>query len=180
MAPEMLLDRPYDAQKADVWSFAIMYCCMILGRFPWKVAALYDEAFKLFATTKRPNFHAERGMGRRSTEPASLQASNNVAATPCDSVAENMDTVSMMNISFDKAADANGAERVLEPCRLLRQLPSNSSAVIGKMLLLNANSRPTLEQISDDPWIQQSQLCSQDDGRTIHYGSPHEHVLRRG
>lgn len=172
MAPEILLHSPYDPQKADVWSLAIMYCCMILGRFPWKAPALYDEAFRAFATARSRNSHAERGMGRRSTEPPLLQASN--------SEARNTDTLSMININPDEAANTEATEIDSEPCRLLRQLPIESRTVIRKMFLLNADNRPTLEQIKSYPWIQLGRLFSPEDGGAMHYGYRHEHVLRHG
>lgn len=178
MAPEILLDSPYDAQKADIWSLAIIYCSMILGRFPWKAAALYDKAFKLFATTKGHNRHAEREMERSSSEPASLKASNPAALVTYDLKTSNADTVSTINISPDGTANTQGTEPVLEPCRPLSQLPNESRALIRDMLLLNAKSRPSLEQISQYSWIQQSQVCSQDAGKNVHYGPQHEHVLR--
>ena len=171
MAPEILLHSPYDPQKADIWSLAIMYCCMILGRFPWKAAALRDETFRLFATTRSRNSHAERGMGRRATEPSLPQASNLVAVAPCDLEACNTDTLSMININLDEAANMKATEVDSEPCRLLRQLPIESRTVIRKMFLLNADGRPTLEQIRSYPWIQLGQLCPPEDGGA---------VLRRG
>jgi serine/threonine protein kinase len=180
MAPEILLHSPYDPQKTDVWSLAIMYCSMILGRFPWKAPALYDEAFRLFATTRSRNSHAERGMGRRSTEPPLLQASNSAAVAPCDSEARNTDTLSMININLNEAANIKATEVDSEPCRLLRQLPIESRTVIRKMFLLNADNRPTLEQIKSYPWIQLGQLFSPGDGGAMHYGYRHEHVLRHG
>lgn len=178
MAPEILLHRPYDAQKADVWSLAIMYCCMILGRFPWKVAALSDESFSLFATTKRPNLHAERGMGRSASAPLSLQPPKMAGVSSYDLKAETTVTVSVVDVTLDNAVNTNGAERGLEPCRLLSKLPSKNRELIRNMLLPNAQSRPTLQRINEYPWIQQSQLCSQDDGIAAHYGPQHEHVLR--
>jgi serine/threonine protein kinase len=180
MAPEIFLDSPYDAQKADVWSLAIMYCSMILGRFPWKVAALYDEAFKRFATSKRPNLHAERGMGRNSTAPPLLRASDAGGRVSSDLTAGKTDTLSMIDVSLDGAADMKEPERVSEPCRPLSQLPNESRESIRNMLLLNARNRVTLEQISDSHWIQQNQQCAQQDSATMHYGPQHEHVLRHG
>jgi len=176
MAPEILLHSPYDPQKADVWSLAIMYCCMILGRFPWKAPVLRDEAFRAFATTRSRNSHAERGMGRRSTEPPLLQASNSAPVASCDLEARNPDTLSMTNV--DEDANMKATEIDPEPCWLLRRLPIESRTVIRKMFLLNANSRPTLEQISSLPWIQLGRLCPQEDGEAMHYGYRHEHVLR--
>jgi serine/threonine protein kinase len=49
LAPEIFHDKPYDPRCVDVWSHTIIYCCMILGRFPWKVAHPTDRSFNLFA-----------------------------------------------------------------------------------------------------------------------------------
>ncbi|KAJ2823570.1 serine/threonine protein kinase, partial [Coemansia sp. 'formosensis'] len=41
IAPEVLLSRrqiPYYAQVADIWSVGIMYMCMTLLKFPWRIA----------------------------------------------------------------------------------------------------------------------------------------------
>ncbi|PVH16578.1 uncharacterized protein CXQ87_004873 [Candidozyma duobushaemuli] len=40
---------PYDARLADVWSIAIIFCCMILKRFPWKLPRSSDPSFRSFA-----------------------------------------------------------------------------------------------------------------------------------
>lgn len=39
----------YDARLADVWSIAIIFCCMLLKRFPWKVPRNADPSFRAFA-----------------------------------------------------------------------------------------------------------------------------------
>ena len=180
MAPEMLLQSPYDAQKVDVWSLAIIYCCMIVGRFPWKVAALADEAFRDFATSTRPNIHAERGMGRNATAPASLQISETVEVASCDLKPQATAAVPMVSVTPVKAADTRATESVQATCRLLTHLPSQSRELIRDMLVVNAQRRPTLERIGGYAWMQQSQTFSQDGGVTCHYGSYHEHVLRDG
>ncbi|OBZ89982.1 Serine/threonine-protein kinase oca2 [Choanephora cucurbitarum] len=36
IAPELFTEKEYDARKADVWSCAIIYVCMVIRRFPWK------------------------------------------------------------------------------------------------------------------------------------------------
>lgn len=52
MAPEVLepSNFGYDARGVDVWSIAIMYCCMILKRFPWKIPKVSDPSYKSFIT----------------------------------------------------------------------------------------------------------------------------------
>jgi serine/threonine protein kinase len=49
LAPEVLNNQPYDPRKADVWSLAIIFLCMILRRFPWKIPdPATDPSFKAF------------------------------------------------------------------------------------------------------------------------------------
>ncbi|ODV62656.1 putative serine/threonine protein kinase RTK1, partial [Ascoidea rubescens DSM 1968] len=50
LAPEVLTQRYYNPTPSDIWSVAIIYCCMILKRFPWKCPRLTDSSFKNFAT----------------------------------------------------------------------------------------------------------------------------------
>lgn len=40
----------YDARLADVWSIAIIFCCMLLKRFPWKVPRTADPSYRAFAS----------------------------------------------------------------------------------------------------------------------------------
>lgn len=44
----MCNDLKYDPQPADIWSLAIIFCCMSLRRFPWKAPRMSDNSFKLF------------------------------------------------------------------------------------------------------------------------------------
>ena len=37
LAPEVLSADSYDPRKTDVWSIAMIFLCMILRRFPWKI-----------------------------------------------------------------------------------------------------------------------------------------------
>ncbi|EGG05785.1 uncharacterized protein MELLADRAFT_28949, partial [Melampsora larici-populina 98AG31] len=37
LAPEVLNSKEYDPRLTDVWSVAIMFMCMALRRFPWKL-----------------------------------------------------------------------------------------------------------------------------------------------
>ncbi|CAM9010412.1 unnamed protein product [Wickerhamomyces anomalus] len=48
LAPEVLTKREYDPQPVDIWSIAIIYCCMTLKRFPWKAPKLSDPSYKLY------------------------------------------------------------------------------------------------------------------------------------
>ncbi|KAF5358277.1 hypothetical protein D9756_001647 [Leucocoprinus leucothites] len=49
LAPEVLSKESYDPRKTDVWSVAIIFLCMILRRFPWKIPdPKTDPSFKAF------------------------------------------------------------------------------------------------------------------------------------
>jgi hypothetical protein len=51
LAPEVLNEQSYDPRKTDVWSLAIIFLCMILRRFPWKIPdPKVDANFKAFVT----------------------------------------------------------------------------------------------------------------------------------
>ena len=49
LAPEVLSKDSYDPRKTDVWSVAIIFMCMVLRRFPWKIPeAKTDQSFRAF------------------------------------------------------------------------------------------------------------------------------------
>lgn len=49
LAPEVLSEQGYDPRKADVWSVAIIFMCMVLRRFPWKIPdPKSDASFRAF------------------------------------------------------------------------------------------------------------------------------------
>lgn len=51
LAPEVLKSpNSYSPQPVDLWSIAIIYCCMTLKRFPWKIPnPEKDNSFRLYA-----------------------------------------------------------------------------------------------------------------------------------
>ncbi|KAK6200496.1 Hygromycin resistance kinase [Scheffersomyces amazonensis] len=58
LAPEVLKSsNSYNPQPVDLWSIAIIYCCMTLKRFPWKIPNVEkDNSFKLYSLPD-DNFH---------------------------------------------------------------------------------------------------------------------------
>ncbi|PSR77999.1 kinase-like domain-containing protein [Coniella lustricola] len=54
LAPEVYDERKYDPAAVDIWSLAIIYCCMTLRRFPWKVPRMTDNSYRLFASEPTP------------------------------------------------------------------------------------------------------------------------------
>lgn len=51
IAPEQYIAPDYDATLTDVWSCGIVYVCMIIRRFPWRIPRpAQDQSFKNFIT----------------------------------------------------------------------------------------------------------------------------------
>lgn len=48
LAPEVVSYPYYDPSLADVWSLAIIYCCMVLRRFPWRLPKTSDVSYNYF------------------------------------------------------------------------------------------------------------------------------------
>ena len=50
LAPEVCIFTKYDPRPVDIWSVAILFACMVLKKFPWKIPKLKDNSFKLFCS----------------------------------------------------------------------------------------------------------------------------------
>lgn len=157
MAPEIPTNHAYDPQKADVWSLAIIYCCMVLGRFPWTSPDRSNEAFCLFAAMESPK--------------------TQLSAPNPPSRASSTKSVTVINVSITESADEKQriTEKVLGSWGLLRQLPAESRDVIKAMLSINASARPTLEQVMKMQWIAEAQSCSEDVDGILHAIDGHRH-----
>ncbi|CAO1633966.1 unnamed protein product [Sympodiomycopsis kandeliae] len=52
LAPEVLSQQTYDPRLTDVWSCAIIFLCMVLRRFPWKLPdPKTDPSFRLYVNS---------------------------------------------------------------------------------------------------------------------------------
>lgn len=54
LAPEVYDEKKYDPRPTDVWSLAIIFCCMTLRRFPWKQPRTSDNSYRLFVANPTP------------------------------------------------------------------------------------------------------------------------------
>src|SRR6202012_4686992 len=54
LAPEVYDEKKYDPTATDVWSLAIIFCCMTLRRFPWKQPRTTDNSYRLFVAPPTP------------------------------------------------------------------------------------------------------------------------------
>ncbi|TFY70406.1 hypothetical protein EVG20_g2604 [Dentipellis fragilis] len=84
LAPEVLEQESYDPRKTDVWSVAIIFMCMILRRFPWKIPdPKTDPSFRSFVSA-----HPELSV-KPPPRKASTPASGSTPALPAPEAQEN-------------------------------------------------------------------------------------------
>lgn len=160
LAPEVYDEKKYDPQPTDIWSLAIIYCCMTLRRFPWKMPRVTDNSYKLFASPPSPG----TDIRRHSHNPEALPSSDSIAST---------DTKS------NNGEGEKKPEVIKGPWRLLRLLPRESRHIIGRMLIIDPKQRATMDEILDEPWIKNTPICRQlADGRGEVVRAPgHTHTL---
>ncbi|BFZ58497.1 Nitrogen permease reactivator protein [Savitreella phatthalungensis] len=150
LSPETCSQTSYSPEPADIWSCAIIFCCMWLRRFPWKSPRLSDNSFKSFATN-------DPRSDERCRMPALAQASTETQQTA-------------------NAADQQNPLR--GPWRLLRLLPRESRSVIKGMLQMDPAQRFRMHDIVLDDWIQSIDMCYEDKQHgEIHKSGQHNHVL---
>lgn len=210
LAPEVYDLSKYDPQPTDVWSLAIIFCCMTLRRFPWKAPRVSDNSYKLFVSppndgprsiTHNSQSYAElktegAGEDRRhpQSEPASRQPSDHQSQAqtshhhhhhhhrkegPHSEPASN-DAQPNVSSTANSRDEKQQPQVIKGPWRLLRLLPRESRHIIGRMLELDPKKRATLDEILDDKWIKNSQVCAQEEGGTIIRAENHEHTLEPG
>ncbi|KAJ5656389.1 hypothetical protein N7507_008339 [Penicillium longicatenatum] len=71
LAPEVYDEKKYDPRPTDVWSLAIIFCCMTLRRFPWKQPRTTDNSYRLFISPPTPGTPVPDSDPRRAPRPKS-------------------------------------------------------------------------------------------------------------
>lgn len=141
LAPEVCIFAKYDPRPVDVWSAAIIFACMMLKKFPWKIPKLRDNSFKLFCS------------GRNCDSLSAL-----VTRTPDPPSYENLkESEASKNSSSNNTADPNNLN--IGPQRLLHSLPEETQHIIGRMVDLAPACRTNIDDIMNDPWISSIDMC---------------------
>jgi serine/threonine protein kinase len=185
-------EKKYDPQAVDIWSLAIIYCCMTLRRFPWKLPRLSDNSFKLFAADPTPGHDPKKLIlpPSRSTTALSeipardfdAQALRNEANKALNGEEHNKPEKPATSASANGSdgtthhAPAEKKEVIRGPWRILRLLPRESRHVIGRMLELDPKKRAKMGEILDDPWVSDTVICRQEGGHVVN-ADDHRHVL---
>ncbi|KAM5429961.1 Nitrogen permease reactivator protein [Microsporum canis] len=203
LAPEVYDGKKYDPCAADMWSLAIIYCCMILRRFPWKQPKEEDNSFKLFIAEPSPNTpppdefgNPSRGRPRSMVgEPGNNSTANGIkddsqvhhhrrrsdnkeypksGPTTNDPKDE---TSAKIAGNAEKQATGQRQEPIKGPWRLLRVLPRESRLLISRLLKLDPRERATLQDILENEWVRSCEVCRQEESGQIINAPGHTHIL---
>lgn len=193
----MYTAKEYDASAADIWSLAIIFCCMTLRRFPWKIPQNTDNSWKLFATeptpghdpsklvqpAKRPGEPGEVGADERKKESHySHKRHESTATVDANEAAKEKETpsssVSPESGSGSHSNTGEKKETIRGPWRILRLLPRESRYIIWRMLDINPSTRATMDEILAELWVADSLMCQQTDNGEVIHAEDHTHVLQ--
>lgn len=175
LAPEVCVFNKYDPRPVDVWSVAIIFCCMMLKKFPWKVPKLIDNSFKLFATR-------EEGVSLNDCLIKEPDQTGLSSITALKNAINDVETTTPK-----EEADQGSAHTSNEvgPGRLLFALPEDCRPLIGRMVDLAPACRISVEDCFEDSWLKSISMCTVEerintDGLVnyqVEKGLDHEHTV---
>jgi serine/threonine protein kinase len=180
LAPEVYDLSKYDPQPTDIWSLAIIFCCMTLRRFPWKAPRVSDNSYKLFVSPPNDGPKSITGHSKSATD---LQHENDERrqSGPHSEPASRHQSGDHHDSRGASTSTSGQTPQVIKgPWRLLRLLPRESRHIIGRMLEVDPKKRATLDEIIEDKWVTGSQVCSQEEGGNVLRCDNHEHTLEPG
>lgn len=159
---------------------------MTLRRFPWKAPRVTDNSYKLFVSPPNDGPKSITPSSKSSTDPSEATGdhhrgsrSESSSRHPADQPQK--DGAQSTEPSTSKDGDEKQQPTVIKgPWRLLRLLPRESRHIIGRMLEIDPNKRATLDEILEDKWVINSQVCSQEEGGKVMRVENHEHTLEPG
>ncbi|KAI5948700.1 hypothetical protein KGF57_005311 [Candida theae] len=139
LSPEVFepmgLGNGYDPRTADVWSIAIIYCCMILKRFPWKLPKLSDPSYRSFAGPQ--------------LNPTANSIENDMNSMHID----------QQQTQQQQLQDRHAHHGPQGPEKLFRLLPADSRNLIKGMLILDPKQRYLMSDVAKDPFLQSIREC---------------------
>lgn len=168
LAPEVCVFSKYDPRPVDVWSVAIIYCCMMLKKFPWKVPKMTDSSFRMFST---------RGDFTQFSEILTRTPEQYYGVSDMSDIKEAVDEIEEPTGNAHTSSET-GANR------LLLALPQDCRTLIGRMVELAPACRISVEDCFKDPWLKGVHMCTveervNEDGTfnyQVYKGDNHEHT----
>lgn len=179
LAPEVCVFNKYDPRPVDVWSAAIIYCCMVLKKFPWKVPKVTDQSFKMFATREEGVTLNE--LLKKVPSPPGYDDTIDEESGPLNGMKSDLMKTLPEDSTEDASAegskeDPNGishTSKLTGAKRLLNALPEVCRPLIGRMVDLAPLCRITIEECFEDSWLKSLQMCDVIDGVLVHLEDHH-------
>lgn len=175
---------------------------MCLRRFPWKAPRMSDNSYRLFVSPPDPGQQAMLDHQRKSSGTASRPGSNagisgdehrsmpnsRPSSRPGSAHGHHQDNSEVPRSASTTPATTGPADvsssassaTIKGPLRLLRLLPRDTRHIIGRMLELDPRKRATLDEILEDPWVQNALVCRQEEGGQCFPAPNHTHTLEGG
>lgn len=169
----------YDPQPTDIWSLAIIFCCMTLRRFPWKAPRVSDNSYKLFVSPPNDGPRSITG-GSRSATDLQHEGEEKRQTGSHSEPASRHQSGDHDHRGSSSSTSGQPPQVIKGPWRLLRLLPRESRHIVGRMLEVDPKKRATLDEILEDKWVTGSQVCSQEEGGAVLRCDNHEHTLEPG
>ena len=163
LAPEVISNINYESRPTDIWSAAIVFCCMLMRKFPWKSPRQSDHSFKLFSAQEDNSETQQNG-----TSDGANNHNNNNNNNKSNST--NIST-SSNNGNSDSSRRRNTQSG---PQRLLKNLPEDVRTLVSSMLDLDPLKRATIDDCWHDKWLSGVEYCTIQDGHVISRGN-HSH-----
>ena len=186
LAPEVYVQSKYEPQAVDVWSLGIVFCCMSLRRFPWKVPKMTDVSYKYYAAEPTP--------GTPTVQSLNLRVSSNKSNAELESDMHQREQQQQQQKNREGRDDAQvdgsskgsgdsqgqSSQSIRGPWRLLRLLPRESRYIIGRMLDTDPETRASLEEINSNPFLSSRTCCKQEESGEVIRAPGHDHTLEPG
>jgi serine/threonine protein kinase len=178
----------YDPRAADIWSIAIIFCCMSLRRFPWKAPRITDNSYRLFVSPPDPDQDKWLNGGVRvkpapeTSTPASRAGSrekeNGHAHHHHHHHSNGHDSSKTTEQPIAISNSSTPTPTIKGPIRLLRLLPRETRPIISRMLELDPKRRATMDEILADPWVRNALVCCQREDGVVVKAPGHTHTLQ--
>ncbi|CCK72276.1 uncharacterized protein KNAG_0J01950 [Huiozyma naganishii CBS 8797] len=146
LAPEIVKhpSHKYDPQLVDVWSAGVIYCCMVLQKFPWRAPRSSDRNFRLYdMPDDEPHDYEQsaRDHVKMKAGPAQEPESKDTEATP-------------QPLPHHHHAKHG-------PYRLMRLLPHAARPLLSRMLQVDPTTRASVHDVTADDWFSSLPACTE-------------------
>lgn len=168
LAPEVITHLTYDPRPSDIWSAAIVFCCMLMRKFPWKAPRQSDNSFKQFAAA----MYAPNSSSSPSTASPSRQnsAASNLGSIPSSMISSVSSSSGLPPIGSSSHGGMTG------PYRLLKSLPVEIHPLMSGMLTLDPEARFTIEDCWKDTWLSSVEFCTLNEEKQLVCAHGHKHT----